>query len=306
MRAPATFRLVEWIAGLPDSELPPRREPPRGRWIVCGYGRFGREVVRDLEREGIDVAIIDPAQRDAADPRFVAGVGSEPDALERAGIACAAGLVAGTGNDTTNLSIVAAARRQNPDLYVVARQNRQANAPLYHAIAPEFIAVPSEVVAHECLARITTPLFMRFLEHAQSRGDAFAVPLIAKLEERLGRRVPVVWAVHLNRRGAPTIARWLAHPGRTLALGDLLRDPAAREQALPAVALMIVRGDSIIAAPADDFILAPDDHLLMAGRGYARHHLYATLRRELTCNYVLTGRNLPSGWMWQKLAGTST
>ena len=303
MRAPATFRLMEWIAGFPDSELPPRRAPPRGRWIVCGYGRFGREVVRDLEHEGIEVAIIDPGQRDAADPRIIAGVGSERDALERAGIARAQGLVAGTGNDTTNLSIVAAARRQNPDLYVVARQNRQANAPLYQAIAPEFIAVPSEVVAHECLARVTTPLFIRFLELAQSRGDAFALPLIANLEARFGRRVPVVWAVHLNHRGAPAIARWLAQPGRTLALADLLRNPAAREQVLPAVALMVVRDDAIIAAPADDFVLAAGDHILMAGRGYARRHLYATLHRELTCNYVLTGRNLPSGWMWQKFAG---
>ena len=44
----------------------------------------------------------------------------------------------------------------------------------------------------------------------------------------------------------------------------------------------------------------------MAGRGYARRHLYATLHRELTCNYVLTGPNLPSGWMWQKFAGAES
>ena len=303
MRAPATFRLMEWMSGLPNSELPPRREPPRGRWIVCGYGRFGREVVRDLEREGIDVTIIDPVEHNAADSRFVSGTGSEADSLERAGIADAAGLVAGTGDDTNNLSIVAAARRRNPGLYVIARQNRQSNAPLYRAIAPEFTAVAAEVVASECLARLTTPLFVRFLDVARSRGDAFVAPLIANLEQHVGRRVPVLWAVHLNRHGAPTIARWLARPDRNLALGDLLRDPAAREQMLPAVALMVVRGDTVTAVPPADFALAPGDHLLMAGRSHARRRLHATLNRELTCNYVLTGRNLPSGWMWQRLAG---
>ena len=28
--------------------------------MVCGYGRFGREVVHDLRAEGLDVAVVEP------------------------------------------------------------------------------------------------------------------------------------------------------------------------------------------------------------------------------------------------------
>ncbi len=229
IRSPATLHLTEWITGAPGSERNPRRAPPRGRWIVWGYGRFGQHVVRDLEGERIEMVIIADTHQGPPDPRIIEAIGSEPAILERAGIADAVGLIAGTGSDTTNLSIVAAARKLNPDLYIVARQNRQVNAPLYEAIGPDFTALVSEVVAHECLARLTTPLLMRFLEVATSRGDSFAAALIARIEARCGLRVPLIWAARLNQRGAPAIMEWFATANRALVLGDLLRDPAARD-----------------------------------------------------------------------------
>ena len=302
IRAPATFHLTEWITGAPGSELNPRRTPPRGRWIVCGYGRFGHAVVRDLEGEGIDIAIVTDAHQGPPDPRIIVGVGSESIVLERAGISGADGLIAATGNDTTNLSIVAAARKLNPSLYIVARQNRQVNEPLFHAIAPDLTALVSDVIAHECLARVTTPLLMRFLEFTLSRGDAFAAALIARLEALCGRRVPLIWGIRLTERGAPAIAEWFAVPNAMLALGDLLRDPAKRERALPVVALMIIRGGAIIACPPDSFAVAAGDEILLAGRSQARRRLYETLQRAVTRDYVLTGHDVPASWVWQKLA----
>ena len=54
--------------------------------------------------------------------------------MAKADLASAVGFVAGTDNDTTNLSLVAAARRINPTLFVAARQNPQASAPLFAAM----------------------------------------------------------------------------------------------------------------------------------------------------------------------------
>ncbi len=304
IRGPATFRLMEWLTGTPGSELPPRREPPRGRWVVCGYGRFGREVTGDLERAGMEVTIIEKERQAVPDPRIIEGSGIEAEVLDRAGVASAVGLVAATDNDTSNLTVITAARKRNPDLYIVARQNRQVNAELYQAIAPDFLAVLSRVIAQECLAPLTTPLLVRFLDLATAEGDASSARLIARLEERCGRRVPIVWAVGLNPREAPAIARLLARPGVTLALGDLLRDPAERARTLPVVPLMIVRGDTTITAPADDVAVLPGDEILLAGRGEARNRLRGTLYRDPTRDYVLTGRYAPAGWLWRQLART--
>jgi Trk K+ transport system NAD-binding subunit len=124
-----------------------------GHWVVCGFGRFGREVVHDLRAEGYDVTVVEPsAAAVEREPDAIVGLGEDPEVLAAAGIERAAGFVAGTDNDTTNLSLVAAARSANPDLFVAARQNKQASAPLFNAVDVDALLVPAEVVAHEVYA----------------------------------------------------------------------------------------------------------------------------------------------------------
>jgi voltage-gated potassium channel len=62
LHAPASYQLLGWLQGGPGAELPARGEPPRaGRWVVCGAGRFVRELARDLGAEGLDVAVVKAA-----------------------------------------------------------------------------------------------------------------------------------------------------------------------------------------------------------------------------------------------------
>ena len=102
------------------------------------------------------------------------GDGSDPWVLAQADLDRAVGLVAGTDNDTTNLSLVAAARRSNPSLFLAARQNRPASAPLFAAMEIDALLVPTEVVAHEVYAQLSTPLLWRFLREMPAKGDAWA------------------------------------------------------------------------------------------------------------------------------------
>ena len=45
LNAPASYQLLTWLEAGPGAELPERGQPPtHGRWVMCGYGRFGREV----------------------------------------------------------------------------------------------------------------------------------------------------------------------------------------------------------------------------------------------------------------------
>ena len=122
--------------------------------MLCGYGRFGRRWHADLRAEGLEVTIIEPVARAGQDPDIIVGDGSEPAVMAKVDLASAVGFVAGTDNDTTNLSLVAAARRINPDLFVAARQNLQASAPLFAAMHIDSLLVPTEVVAHEVYAQI--------------------------------------------------------------------------------------------------------------------------------------------------------
>ena len=87
--------------------------------MVCGYGRFGRECVRALRKQGLDVTIIDPTAAAEDGLNAVRGVGTEAGPLRAAGIEHSAGIVAGTDDDVTNLSIVVTARQLKRDLFTV-------------------------------------------------------------------------------------------------------------------------------------------------------------------------------------------
>jgi voltage-gated potassium channel len=298
LRAPATHQLLRWIEAGPGGELPPRGRPPtQGRWVLCGYGRFGRKLAEDLRAEGLTVTVIDPA----ADPddSVVVGDGSDPQVMAQAHLDTAVGFVAGTDNDTTNLSLIAAARRANADLFVAARQNRPANAPLFTAMKPDALLVLAEVVAQEVYVRLSTPLLWRFLHEAPARGEEWAARVIDRLHGRCGHRLQSLWTITLDGRHSPALGRWLA--GGQARLGDLLRDPDDRERPLSAAVLLLKRGDDVELTPSDDHQLADGDEILLAGDPLAQRELDTTLLVDGVLSYVVTGDYVPSSWVWRKL-----
>ena len=306
LRAPASYQLMTWLESGPGAPLPPRGSPPsHGHWVICGYGRFGREVTQDLRAEGLDVTVVEPSDVAEHHPDAIVGYGYEPGVLARAGIEHAAGFVAGTDNDTTNLSLIAAARRANPTLFVAARQNKAASAPLFAAVEVDSMLVPADVVAHEVYAQLSTPLMWRFLQEVPRREDAWAAAVVGRLTQLCGEHLQAVWKVRLTATEAPALQAWLAEGGARL--GDLLRNPDDRDEPLHAVPLLLARagegdnGADVEVAPDDDVVLAPDDELLLVGWPSARRLLDATLLVDATREYVVHGRHVPSSWVWRKL-----
>jgi voltage-gated potassium channel len=301
LRSPAAYQLMTWLETGPGAPLPERGRPPReGRWVVCGYGRLGREITADLRAEGIEVTVVEPHPGDAVEPGLVVGDGVEPQVLEVTRLADAVGFVAGTDNDTTNLSLVAAARSINPALFVVARQNRPASAPLFAAMRLDALLVPTEVIAQEVYAQLATPLLWRFVRELSGQDDDWAAGTVDRLRELCGRRLQALWKVQLTPQEAPALHRWLA--GGKARLGDLLRDPETREEPLHAVPLLVLRGDQATVAPGPDFLLSDGDEILLAGRAGARRALSTLLFVDSALEYVVSGRRVPESWIWRKLS----
>jgi len=301
LRAPASYQLLTWLESGPGAPLPRRADPPaHGHWVVCGYGRFGREVTHDLRAEGYHVTVVEPGPAAELEPGAIVGRGEEAEVLEAAGIDRAAGFIAGTDNDTTNLSLVVAAHGANPGLFVAARQNKQSSASLFAAVDVNALLVPAEVVAHEVYAQLATPLLWRFLREMPARGDAWADRLIGRLTHLCGKRLQSIWKLQLNVAEAPSLRGVVEDMPQ---LGDLLRSPDDREERLEAVVLLVVRGDETYLAPPDDFPLALDDELLLVGDPAARRLLDSTLLLDAVREYVLRDRHVPSSWIWRVITG---
>lgn len=302
IRSPGSYQLLEWLTGIPGTELAAERVPPRGHWIVCGYGRFGQSVVRHIGRENLDVTLIEPRPplRDIRLP-WVVGEGTRAETLREAGVERAVGLVAGTDDDINNLSIAVTARELNPNLFEVLRQNLQANRELFRAFGGEFTVVPSEVIAHECLAILTTPLLSRFLAVVKGKDDAWADRVVARLSATLGREVPAIWRVVVDATHAPALVVALREQAATLDV--LLRDASNRGAVLPCVPLLAVREGRNIELPEADLGLREGDEFLFAGIAAVIPNQQLILRNANVLDYVLLGRQTGGGWLWRKLAG---
>ena len=111
-----------------------------------------------------------------------------------------------------------------------------------------------------------------------------------------------LWKVRLTPQEAPALGAWLA--SGTARLGTLLRNPEDRDEPLHAVTLIVLRGRAATLAPDDDFVLRPGDELLLAGWSAARRALTTTLLVQGVLEYVVTGRRVPSSWVWRRLRPT--
>ena len=293
LRTPTLSQLVDWLVMPVGDPLPPRPAPPGdGAWLVVGPHRTVGEVGTDLREAGLPVTELDPGRDKSAPEERVASLAAD-----------AVGLVAAADRDTVNISCVDAARRANPGIFVVARQESPANAALFAALAPDLLLVPAEVVAREVLERLANPELLRFLGAARGQGEAWAADLLARLVQRCGPTSPTVWQVSIDPVGAPTLHGRLGQ--QEVTLGALMPSPFGRSEQLPVVALMLTRGDERVLAPPDETPLAAGDILLLAGGRGAQRAWDAILHEEEALAYVLSGQAVATSWWGRRLLGSS-
>jgi voltage-gated potassium channel len=95
-------------------------------YIVCGFGRVGRQVSRDLMAAGVEHVVIDPnpENREIAQELGVPYIESEAaddDVLRTAGIERAVAVIACVDSDAENIFIALTARELRSDIWVIAR-----------------------------------------------------------------------------------------------------------------------------------------------------------------------------------------
>jgi len=98
----------------------------KDHFIICGYGRIGSIVAKQLHRQHVPLVVIerDPERMHAAIEDGALAVeadASAEDVLRRVGIARARGLIAVVGTDAENVYAVLSARVLRPDLFIIGR-----------------------------------------------------------------------------------------------------------------------------------------------------------------------------------------
>jgi voltage-gated potassium channel len=143
----------------------------KNHYIVCGYGRIGRILCRNLRRKPLDVVVIEnnpdliPVM-DEDEVLYLAGDAADEAVLIKAGIKRAAGLIAALGTDTDNVFLVLTARQLAPDLKITARASQEKVKKKFEAAGADFVQSPYEMGAVSMAHRIIRPTVTNFLDLA--------------------------------------------------------------------------------------------------------------------------------------------
>ena len=117
-------------AALGVTRMKGRIEQLSDHHILCGYGRVGEEIARELVERKTPFVVVE-SNRDTMDRAIAAGClvvegdAASDDVLERAGIRRARTLLAASDSDSGNTYITLAARALNPDIFIVARAGKR-------------------------------------------------------------------------------------------------------------------------------------------------------------------------------------
>ncbi len=302
LSSPIKYLVQDWLICVPGSELREVVKPPTGCWIVCGNGRFGTRMTEQLQASGLPYTVVDVhADRLIDHELTVLGRGTQAHTLKEAGVISAVGIIAATGDDVDNLSIVMTAKQLNPDLFVIARQERRQNEELFDASGADLVARRSLIVARRILSIVTTPLLQAFLQHLIRSDDEFAEHTATRLKAVLNDRAPNIWVLALEGDIADNVRFALAR-SRNVQLEHISHSSSEDYQPLPCVCLSLERGAQRLFLPGPETELQANDRLLFAGRDNARKQMLWTLRDSHSLLGNVTGKQLPRGALWRWLS----
>jgi voltage-gated potassium channel len=145
----------------------------KNHYIVCGYGRMGRIIGRELRAEGVPFVAIEKSPQISPEEGvlILQGDATQDAVLKEAGIERAKGLIAVLSSDAENLFVVLSARELNPQLLIVARAlEEDAEKKLLRAGATKVIS-PYHIGGLRMAHTVLKPTLVDFIEFATKSGN---------------------------------------------------------------------------------------------------------------------------------------
>ena len=148
----------------------------KDHYIICGAGRVGHSVAHELARKPCPFVVVETTEASVAalDPKWLALVGdaASEKTLRDAGIDRAAGLVAATTTDATNIYIVLTARGLNSGLKIIARATEERAEKHLRTAGADIVISPYAAAGHRIAQSFLRPHLLDFLDITSNRSGA--------------------------------------------------------------------------------------------------------------------------------------
>jgi voltage-gated potassium channel len=137
-------------------------EEMRDHYIICGYGRLGRQILRDLLARGEPFVVVDwnqDLEEELLGSEFahITDDATSEETLRQAGIERARGMVAALDDDAQNVLTVLTARELNPDLLIIARAGTESLESKMLRAGADRVVTPSSIGGHRLALALLRP-----------------------------------------------------------------------------------------------------------------------------------------------------
>lgn len=144
--------------------------------IVCGFGRVGATVARELEHAGVSVVVIDTVAHSVEAAKaeghlVVEGDATHDEVLVKAGVGRAKALITAVDSDATNVYVTLSARSLNPKLFIVARANEEGSEGKLRQAGAHRVVSPYTRAGRQIAELATRPRVADFIDFALSHGQ---------------------------------------------------------------------------------------------------------------------------------------
>lgn len=213
----------------------------KDHFIICGAGRVGLRVVREMAAKGVDYVIIERdeavADRLLREGELVLMADATDEVtLRGARVEYARGMVCTSASDAENVYTTLIARDLNPKIFIVARANEEsAESKLLKAGANKVVS-PTRIGSHQMAQALLKPAVSDFIELTTMTGSV-----------ELGmEEVPIVEGTHL--------------------VGRMLKDTEIRSD--PDIIIVAIRrsGGEMVFNPSGDAVIREGDRLIAVGK----------------------------------------
>lgn len=151
--------------------------------IVCGYGRYGQEIVTQLKAHRQAFVVIELNEEKVIELRtakeellYLIGDATQDDILEAAGIHRAANLITALDSDMDNLFIVLSGYQLNPKLRIVTRAKEEKTRRKMLKAGASHVIMPEQIGGYYMATLINKPdavEFFSFLTNAMKTEFGF-------------------------------------------------------------------------------------------------------------------------------------
>lgn len=221
-------------------------------YVVCGYGKMGKLVCRNLRDRGNTVVVVEQDAATTAEAEsdgflYVLGTAHDEQVLQSAGLVRAGGVVSVLPSDADNVFVTLTAHSINSTVPIIARADNVDTVPKLKKAGATSVVSPHAIGASRMACMLTNPAIAEFMD-AAAQGDQ----------------------IEMNE---------LEVPQESPLVGQAIRDTHLREKAGVLVISVKRKDDKQVFNPGPGFVILAGDKLLCVGEQGTMDRLHEALGR---------------------------